>query len=184
MSKVDLKAWLEDVCKATSGKIIAQPAAAISPKGGNIATAIVKSDPSGGKFAIKDKDIAMAAAFAHLRAHGAFPEDDGDDSDDMVRAATRLNDSLLGRRLPLRTPCSWAYRYSVTTTTSTTMIDSVRYFSSRYTATECCSHADVSRRGACRTGLCAARGDPGRSAHGAPYHRDNTRSCTPRSDAR
>jgi len=84
VSKVDLKAWLEDVCKATSGKIIAQPAAAISPKGGNIATAIVKSDPSGGKFAIKDKDIAMAAAFAHLRAHGAFPEDDGDDSDDMV----------------------------------------------------------------------------------------------------
>jgi len=83
-SKVDLKAWLEDVCEAIGGEIIAQPAAANSPRGGNIATAVVKSNPGGGKFAIKDKDTAMAAAFAYLRAHGAFPEDDGDDSDEMV----------------------------------------------------------------------------------------------------
>ena len=27
---------------------------------------------------------AMAAAFAFLRTKGAFPEDDGDDSDDMI----------------------------------------------------------------------------------------------------
>ena len=35
-------------------------------------------------FALKDKDAAMAAAFAFLRTKGAFPEDDGDDSDEMV----------------------------------------------------------------------------------------------------
>ena len=32
----------------------------------------------------KDKDLAMAAAFTFLREKGAFPEDDGDDSDDMI----------------------------------------------------------------------------------------------------
>ena len=37
-----------------------------------------------GKFALKDKDAAMAAAFTFLRSKGAFPEDDGDDSDDMI----------------------------------------------------------------------------------------------------
>jgi len=82
--KVDIKTWIEDVCKATGGTVVSPPAAASSPKGGSIATAIVKSDPSNGKFAIKDKDTAMAAAFTYLRAHGAFPDDDGDDSDEMV----------------------------------------------------------------------------------------------------
>ena len=38
-------------------------------------TAVVVSDPSKGKFAIKDKDTAMAAAFNFLRSKDAFPED-------------------------------------------------------------------------------------------------------------
>jgi len=90
--KVDVTAWMEDVCKAVSGSVT-KPAAAccsVMPDGskgkitGKVISAVVKSDPEKGKFALKDKDSAMAAAFAFLRANGAFPEDDGDDSDDMV----------------------------------------------------------------------------------------------------
>ena len=54
------------------------------PHGGFIAEAVVVSDPEKGKFALKDKDAAMAAAFAYLRTKGAFPEDDDEDSDEMV----------------------------------------------------------------------------------------------------
>jgi hypothetical protein len=82
--KVELAKWMDAVCKATDGKIVKKPATADSPNGGTFATAVVKSDPGKGKFAIKDKDSAMAAAFNFLRSVGAFPEDDGDDSDDMV----------------------------------------------------------------------------------------------------
>merc|ERR1719502_2372389 len=62
-----------DILTGTPGKIK-----------GKIVVAVAKSDPEKGKFALKDKDAAMAAAFAFLRSKGAFPEDDGDDSDDMV----------------------------------------------------------------------------------------------------
>ena len=64
----------------TDGKIVATDGKTT----GNIVCAVVKSDPEKGKFALKDKDAAMAAAFAYLRSKGAFPEDDGDDSDDMI----------------------------------------------------------------------------------------------------
>ena len=50
-------------------------AAAESPKGGKTVCAVVLSDPDKGKFALKDKDAAMAAAFDFLRSKGAFPED-------------------------------------------------------------------------------------------------------------
>jgi len=82
--KVDIAVWVESVCKAVGGEVVKAPAAADSPKGGQTVVAVCKSDPSNGKFAIKDKDTAMAAAFAYLRANGAFPEDDGDDSDEMI----------------------------------------------------------------------------------------------------
>jgi len=82
--KVDIGAWIDAVCKAVGGEVVKPPSPADSPKGGKVVTALVKSDPSAGKFAIKDKDTAMAAAFAFLRSKGAFPEDDGDDSDDMI----------------------------------------------------------------------------------------------------
>ena len=58
------------------------PAKAASPNGGLVASAMVLSDADKGKFALKDKDAAMAAAFAHLREQGAFPDDDDDDDDD------------------------------------------------------------------------------------------------------
>ena len=48
----------------------------------NVVEAVVKSDPDKGKFALKEKDTAMAAAFAFLREKGAFPEDDGDSDDE------------------------------------------------------------------------------------------------------
>ena len=64
----------------TDGKIVATQGKTT----GTIVCAVVKSDPEKGKFALKDKDAAMAAAFAFLRSKGAFPEDDGDDSDEMI----------------------------------------------------------------------------------------------------
>jgi len=103
--KVDVTAWMDDVCKNVSGKVVkkATPVVSLVPNKrtgaietdrkivategkikGTIVTAVVKSDPEKGKFALKDKDAAMAAAFAFLRSKDAFPADDGDDSDDMI----------------------------------------------------------------------------------------------------
>ena len=82
--KVPLQEWIDAVIKPINGVIVDAPAAADSPKGGQVVTAKVLGDKEKGKFPIKDKDLAMAAAFNFLRAKGAFPEDDGEDSDEMV----------------------------------------------------------------------------------------------------
>ena len=82
--KVPITEWIDAVAKAVDGKVTNRSSAANSPHGGHVAEALVVSDPDKGKFALKDKDAAMAAAFNFLRSKGAFPEDDGDDSDDMV----------------------------------------------------------------------------------------------------
>ena len=82
--KVDVEAWMKSVCDQVGATIVNGKTAAESPKGGHTVCAVAKSNPEAGKFALKDKDAAMAAAFAFLRSKGAFPEDDGDDSDDMV----------------------------------------------------------------------------------------------------
>jgi hypothetical protein len=103
--KVDAQTWMEDVCKAVDGTITTKSMKVVSlipdkrtgaletdgkivatngKTTGSIVCAVVKSNPEKGKFALKDKDAAMAAAFGFLRAKGAFPEDDGDDSDEMV----------------------------------------------------------------------------------------------------
>jgi len=90
--KVDVTEWMESVCKAVAGSIT-KPAVAVTsvmPDGssgritGKLVSAVVKSDPEKGKFALKDKDSAMAAAFAFLRSKDAFPEGKDDDSDEMV----------------------------------------------------------------------------------------------------
>ena len=62
-----------DILTGTDGKI-----------NGKVVVAVAKSNPEAGKFALKDKDAAMAAAFAYLRSKGAFPEDNDEDSDEMV----------------------------------------------------------------------------------------------------
>jgi len=81
--KIDVMAWMEHVCKAVGGEIVKPKTDADSPAHhGHVVEAIVKSDPDKGKFALKEKDSAMAAAFAFLREHGAFPEDDDDDDDE------------------------------------------------------------------------------------------------------
>jgi len=98
--KVDVAAWMDDVCAKVGGEVVKKAFEVVSlipdKKTGNIETgtlgkirgkvvcAIAKSDPEKGKFALKDKDSAMAAAFAFLRSKGAFPEDNGDDSDEMI----------------------------------------------------------------------------------------------------
>lgn len=64
---VDVQLWTETVCAAVAGKIVKPAAPAKSPKGGKVVVAVVASDPDKGKFAIKDKDAAMAAAFGFLR---------------------------------------------------------------------------------------------------------------------
>ncbi len=66
---------------AVGAKVVTPATKADSPMGGMTVTAVAVSDPEKGKFALKDKDAAMAAAFAFLRSKDAFPEDK-DDSDD------------------------------------------------------------------------------------------------------
>ena len=94
-SKVEVTQWIEAVCAAVDGTVTNSKSDAPPqfinegkpfecPHGGHFAEAVVVSNPEAGKYAIKDKDTAMAAAFAFLREHGAFPEDTGDDDDDMV----------------------------------------------------------------------------------------------------
>merc|ERR1719152_691171 len=51
---------------------------------GKIVVAVAKADPDKGKFPLKDKDAAMAASFTYLRSKGAFPEDNDEDSDEMI----------------------------------------------------------------------------------------------------
>jgi hypothetical protein len=124
--KVDAEAWLADVCTKVGAEVSKAVFDTVSlipnnksgdlltgEKGkitGKVACAIAKSNPEAGKFALKDKDAAMAAAFAFLRSKGAFvptsrlqpgtslssshllvfaprcgqPEDNDDDSDEMI----------------------------------------------------------------------------------------------------
>ena len=79
--KVDVAAWMDSVVAAVGAKVVTPATKADSPMGGKTVTAVAVSDPEKGKFALKDKDAAMAAAFAFLRSKDAFPEDK-DDSDD------------------------------------------------------------------------------------------------------
>ena len=82
-SKVDAKAWMREVLSAVGGQVMmAPPEKAVSPEGGICIVGAIAADPEKGKYAIKDKDTAMAAAFSHLRAKGAFPEDEGDSDDE------------------------------------------------------------------------------------------------------
>ena len=81
--KIDAKEWTEEVLSAVGGTVMMRPPEpADSPDGGLTVQAVIKSDPEAGKFALKDKDTAMAAAFTYLREKGCFPEDDDDDDDE------------------------------------------------------------------------------------------------------
>jgi hypothetical protein len=83
-SKIDVQVWMDHVLKTVGGgKVLTAKKAANSPKGGHIVVACIPADPEKGKFPLKDKDSAMAAAFGFLRQHDAFPEDK-DSSDEMV----------------------------------------------------------------------------------------------------
>ena len=79
---VEVTPWMEAVCKAVGGNLLGKATPADSPNNGFVLSAVVPSDKEKGKFALKDKDAAMAAAFAYLRERGAFPEDNDDDDDD------------------------------------------------------------------------------------------------------
>ena len=57
------------------GKVLQPKTADNSPKGGHTIVACIPADADKGKFPLKDKDSAMAAAFDYLRKHDAFPED-------------------------------------------------------------------------------------------------------------
>ena len=83
-SKIDVQVWMDHVLTTVGGgKVITPKKAATSPKGGHIVVAAIPGDADKGKFPLKDKDSAMAAAFDYLRKHDAFPEDK-DSSDEMV----------------------------------------------------------------------------------------------------
>jgi len=83
-SKIDVAEWMDHVLTTVGGgKVLTAKTAATSPKGGHIVVASIPADAEKGKFPLKDKDSAMAAAFNFLRKHDAFPEDK-DSSDEMV----------------------------------------------------------------------------------------------------
>jgi len=83
--KVECEVWMAHVLETVGGgEVVKGVADANSPKGGKVIVATIAADPDKGKFPLKDKDASMAAAFAFLREHDAFPEDNGDDSDDMI----------------------------------------------------------------------------------------------------
>ena len=84
LEKVDVTEWTDHVVAAVGGTVTKAATDAVSPNGGKVMEAAVKADKDKGKFPLKDKDAAMAAAFAFLRSKGAFPEDDGDDSDEVA----------------------------------------------------------------------------------------------------
>ena len=70
--KVPITEWIDAVAKAVDGTVTNRSSAANSPHGGHVAEALVVSDPDKGKFALKDKDAAMAAAFNFLRSKVAL----------------------------------------------------------------------------------------------------------------
>ena len=99
--KVDITKWMNSVmqkvggCEVVKGETVVQSLVPHKQTGsletgtkgkiaGKIVCAVAKSNPETGKFALKDKDLAMAAAFSYLRSVGAFPEEGDDDSDDMI----------------------------------------------------------------------------------------------------
>ncbi|EOD08648.1 hypothetical protein EMIHUDRAFT_106019 [Emiliania huxleyi CCMP1516] len=82
--KVSIGEWFLHVCAKVGAEIATELLPAESPDKGMIASAIVKKDADANKFPLKDKDTAMAAAFAFLRSKGAFPEDKDDSEDEMV----------------------------------------------------------------------------------------------------
>jgi len=98
--KVNSQPWMEAVIGhaefAGRGKVVAAAAPAESPSGGEVVTAVVASDADAGKFALKDKDVAMAAAQTFLRERGAFPEDTGDSDDDEVAFGDDAFDEING----------------------------------------------------------------------------------------
>ena len=83
-SKIDVAAWMDHVLTTVGGgKVLIAKKEANSPKGGHVVVASIPADAEKGKFPLKDKDSAMAAAFGYLRTHDAFPEDK-DSSDEMI----------------------------------------------------------------------------------------------------
>jgi len=84
LEKVPIADWVEHVCGTIDAVLTKEPFAAESPNGGMVVEAVALSEPDKGKYSIKDKDTAMAAAFAFLRSKGAFPDDDDDDDDEPV----------------------------------------------------------------------------------------------------
>merc|ERR1712087_709938 len=80
--KIDITAWTESVVGAVGGKVTKAATDADSPCGGKVMEAVVAADADAGKFPLKDKDSAMASAFAYLRSKGAFPDEEEDDDDE------------------------------------------------------------------------------------------------------
>jgi len=83
-AKIDVAEWMRAVLEGVGGKVMmGPPKPAVSPQGGSVVEAVVAAQPDEGHFPIKDKDLAMAAAFTFLRSKGAFPDDEDEDEDDV-----------------------------------------------------------------------------------------------------
>eukprot|EP00126_Sphaerothecum_destruens_P013234 Sdes_comp22645_c0_seq1m21070 len=73
--KVNCKEWMENVMKAFDGKVL-EPSNELTARGEILA------DKPKGKFPLKMRDEALAAALTFLRSKGAFPDRKDDSSDD------------------------------------------------------------------------------------------------------
>jgi hypothetical protein len=71
--QVNIAEWMDQVCEAVHGVVTKAAALADSPHGGLIASAKVTSDPTHGKDAHKDRDLAIEVAVAYLHSKGALP---------------------------------------------------------------------------------------------------------------
>jgi len=91
-AKVPIAEWIAAVAKDVGAEITLEPTAADSPDGGLVAAAVVKANPDAGKFPLKDKDTAMASAFAFLRSKDAFPEDTESDDDEVCYGDDAFDD--------------------------------------------------------------------------------------------
>eukprot|EP00299_Pterocystis_sp_00344_P015831 c7922_g1_i1.p1 GENE.c7922_g1_i1~~c7922_g1_i1.p1 ORF type:complete len:790 (+),score=239.34 c7922_g1_i1:42-2372(+) len=76
-SRLNVADWMQTVVQGLGGHIVGQADAAY-------AQAVVPADQAKGRFPIKMKDEAIAAAVKYLQEKGCFPQDNGHDSDSDV----------------------------------------------------------------------------------------------------
>jgi len=85
--KINTKDWMAHVCKQLQGEL--QPGATEE-----LAKGVVLADKQKGRFPLKMKDDAIAAAIAYLRERNCFPDNDDESDDDFVYGDDDFDDAF------------------------------------------------------------------------------------------